>query len=140
MAVQQKEHMEVHRNGEFVQKKRIVEASPTTQAILVSRISKFAWLIVGVISILVAFRFILQMIGANAGSGFVNFIYSLTYWLVAPFQAIVPNATYTGGVIEVASIFSLVVYPILGWIIVRGFRIIFSETNSTRSETTIQHD
>lgn len=140
MAIQQKDRMEVHRNGEFVQKRRIVKSSPTTQAILVSRITKFGWLVVGIIEVLVAFRLILQMIGANAGSGFVDLIYTLTFWLVAPFQAIVPNATYTGGQIEVASIFALIVYPILGWIILRGFQIIFAESNSTRSETTVQYD
>jgi len=140
MAVEQHEHVEVHRNGDYVQKRQVIESSPSTQAILVSRITKLTWLVFSVIEVLIAFRLVLQMIGANPGSGFVNFIYSLTQFLVAPFLAIVPNITYTGGVIEVASIFALVVYPILGWIIVRAFRIIFADSRSNRSETTVLYD
>jgi len=140
MTVQQNKHVEVHHNGDYVQKRRVVESSPSTQAVLVSRISKFIWLVFGVVEVLIVFRLILQAIGANAGSGFVDFIYSITQIFVLPFQAIVPNITYTGGVIEIASIFALVVYPLLGWIIVRAFRIIFSDTKSTRSETTVQYD
>lgn len=140
MTVKQEKHVSVHRNGDYVQKRRVVQSAPSTQTVLVARISKFTWLVFGVLEVLIAFRLVLQMIGANPGSGFANFIYSITQIFVLPFQAIVPNVTYSGGAIEIASIFALIVYPILAWVLVRAFRIIFSDARASHSETTVSYD
>lgn len=140
MAVQREEQVEYFQNGDVVEKRRVVKSGPSTRTVFVSRASRLIWFGVSVLWLLIAFRFFLLAIGANAGSGFVNFIYSVTVVLVAPFQFITSNMTYDGGVIEVASIFAMVVYPIIGWGIIQLLAIIFSDTRSTHQETTVQYD
>src|SRR6478609_2357189 len=46
------------------------------------------WYILGVIEILLAFRFVLKLLGANPNSGFVDFVYSVSGVLTAPFDTI----------------------------------------------------
>lgn len=70
--------------------------------------------IAGVIEVLLAFRFILKLLGANPSSGFVSFLYSVTGFFIAPFSGIFnslvnrgPSLTY---VFEPASIVAMIVY------------------------------
>lgn len=140
MAVRQEKRVEVHQDGDYVEKRRIVESGPSGRTLFVSRSTKLLWFIVSVIEILIAFRFILLAIGANAGSAFVDFIYSITAVLVAPFQFITPNDEYTGGVVEIASIFALFVYPIVVWGIIQLIWIVFADSRRTHQETMVHYD
>lgn len=70
--------------------------------------------ITGVIEVLLAFRFLLKLLGANPSSGFVSFLYSVTDFFTAPFSGIFsslinrgPSLTY---VFEPASIVAMIVY------------------------------
>lgn len=79
--------------------------------------------ITGFLLILLAFRFVLKLLGANPDSGFVNFIYTVTNVLTAPFDNIFGVTRSTTG--EVSSVFEpsiLVagaVYALIGWGIVK---------------------
>ncbi len=81
------------------------------------------WYIVGLISVLLAFRFVLKLLGANPQSGFVDFIYAITYVLTAPFDNIFGVTKATTG--EVNSVFepsilvAAAVYALIGWGIVK---------------------
>lgn len=81
------------------------------------------WYIVGFILILLAFRFVMKLLGANPDSGFVNLIYAVTNVLTAPFDNIFGVTRATAG--EVRSVFEpsiLVagaVYALIGWGIVK---------------------
>lgn len=81
------------------------------------------WYIVGFILILLAFRFVMKLLGANPDSGFVNLVYAVTNVLTAPFDNIFGVTRATAG--EVRSVFEpsiLVagaVYALIGWGIVK---------------------
>lgn len=81
------------------------------------------WYIVGFIEILIAFRFILKLAGANPSSGFVDFIYSVTGVLTAPFDSIFGVAsTKTGdvqSVFEPSILVAAAVYALIGWGVVK---------------------
>ncbi len=47
--------------------------------------TRVVWFIAGLILTLLAFRFVLSLLGANRGNGFASFIYAVTYPFVAPF-------------------------------------------------------
>lgn len=85
------------------------------------------WYIVGAISILLAFRFILKLFGANQSSSFVDMIYSISGVLTGPFDNIFGVSKTTSG--EVDSVFepsilvAIIVYVIIGWGIVKVFNI-----------------
>lgn len=75
--------------------------------------------ILGVLEILLLLRLVFKLLGANSGSGFVSFIYSVTDILVAPFSAIFHTATTQGvettSVLEPATIIAMVVYALVAW-------------------------
>jgi uncharacterized protein YggT (Ycf19 family) len=80
-------------------------------------------LIVGVIDVLIAGRFLLKLLGASTQSSFVNLIYSASSPLVAPFHGIFPNTGSTGNVFEPAALVAIAVYAVLGWGAVALIRI-----------------
>lgn len=85
--------------------------------------SNIVWYIVGLIEILLAFRFALKLFGANPSSGFVDFIYSITNVLTAPFDSIFGVTSADTGdvqsVLEPSILVAAAVYAILGWGIVK---------------------
>ncbi len=86
--------------------------------------ANIVWYVVGLIEILLAFRFALKMFGANPTSGFVNFIYSVTGILTLPFDKIFSvGRPETGDVVrsvfEPSILVAAVVYLLLGWGIVK---------------------
>lgn len=62
--------------------------------------------IAGALEVLLLFRFVFSMTGANPASGFVGFIYAVTNFFVAP---------YSSFVFEPGTLVAMVVYPILAF-------------------------
>lgn len=73
----------------------------------------------GVIEILLIFRLVFKLTGANPSSSFVNFIYTLTQMFIIPFEGIFHKTTTSGvettAVLEPATLVGLAVYAILAW-------------------------
>ncbi len=68
----------------------------------------------GIVYALLALRFVLGMIGARSGAGFVQFIYTITDPLYAPFRAMMPTPEAPGGYrFESSILVALVVYALL---------------------------
>lgn len=139
MANERKESVHVEKQEGFEQGKRVVEYSTPTSQVLLSRIVKLLWLITTVILALIAFRFVLMLIAANPASEFANFIYRLTDVFVRPFMGVTPVPNLAGGsVIDVASLFALIVYPLLTWVIVWLIRILFTSPRQAHRVTTVR--
>ena len=72
-------------------------------------------LIVGVVDVLIAGRFLLKLLGASAQSGFVSFIYGVTAPLVGPFHGIFANSGAANNVFEPAALVAIAVFALIGW-------------------------
>ncbi|MBX4186977.1 MAG: YggT family protein [Candidatus Doudnabacteria bacterium] len=87
--------------------------------------TQIVWYILGIIEVLLGFRFILRLIAANPAAGFTHFINTVTQPLVQPFANIVRVARVTGstatGVVDWNVIIAMAVYWLLAWAIVRLF-------------------
>ncbi len=83
--------------------------------------------VLGVIEILLAFRFLFKLLGANSASSFVSFIYSLTGIFTAPFTGIFSSSVTNGlsakSVFEPATLIGMVVYAICAWGLIRLIRL-----------------
>jgi hypothetical protein len=79
--------------------------------------------IVGVVDILIAARFLGKVLGASAQSAFVNFIYTVSGPLVAPFQGIFGNGGSKANSFETADLVAIAVYAVIGWGLVMLIRI-----------------
>ncbi len=74
---------------------------------------RIVYYIGGVIIALIALRFIFLLLGANRGSGFVDFIYDVSSVFVAPFVGIFGQPTFGVSYVETASIVAIIIYGLV---------------------------
>jgi hypothetical protein len=79
------------------------------------RSNQIIWYILGLLEVLLAFRFALKTLGANPYVGFTSFIYALTNPLTAPFNGILGSSTFGSAIIEASTIIAGIVYLCLAW-------------------------
>lgn len=101
--------------------------SPTTKPLYKG--IQIVWYLVGLIEALLIFRFILKLLGANPGAGFVSFIYSITQFFAAPFLSIFSKTQIQGITLEWTTLLAMGVYWFAAWAIVKLF--LMSKTVST---------
>jgi hypothetical protein len=91
--------------------------------------TQIVWYILGALEIFLAFRFVLQLLGANPSAGFSQFIYGVTYVFSAPFNTVFRFTRVGGSIFEWTTLLAMIVYWILAVGIVRAF--LMSKTVST---------
>ncbi len=67
----------------------------------------------GAIIALLSVRLIFQLLGANQGSTFVDFVYGLSAVFVAPFFGIFGEPTFEKSQLETSTLVAIVIYAIL---------------------------
>lgn len=83
--------------------------------------TQIVWYLLGLIEILLAFRFVLKLLGANPDAGFSSFIYGVTYVLAAPFLSVFRITQVAGSVVEWTTLLAMFVYWVLAIGIIRLF-------------------
>lgn len=106
--------------------------SPSTKPLY--RGTQIVWYIVGLIEVLLAFRFVLKFLGANPGAGFSHFIYGVTYVLAAPFLSVFRISRVEGSVFEWTTLLAMFVYWLVGYGIIKLF--LMGKTVSTPEAAT----
>ncbi|MBX4190914.1 YggT family protein [Candidatus Saccharibacteria bacterium] len=105
-------------HDEVVEDRRV---TPATGSYIQSVLSQIIWFVAGVITVLLAFRFVLTALAANPANGFVNFIYDVSHPLAAPFFGMFNyNDVYirgTGSHFEVYTLLAMAVYLAAAWIL-----------------------
>jgi hypothetical protein len=115
---------------------------PSVERVAVTQESRYNFraaavvgLIVGVVDVLIAGRFLLQLLGASAQSSFVNVVYSVSAPLVAPFHGIFGNSGSSTNIFEPAALVAIAVYALIGWGVVMLIRIV-TAPRGTRPATS----
>lgn len=85
-------------------------------------------------TILLGFRFVLKLLGANPLAGFTNFIYTLSSPFASPFLNVFKASRVEGSVFEWTTILAILVYSLVAWGIVKIF--FMSKTISTPEAAT----
>lgn len=81
---------------------------------------RVVWYIAGVLLALLAFRFVLSLLGANRGNGFADFVYSVTYPFVVPFFGLFGyQVQYGVSRFEVETLVAMAVYALIAYAIVK---------------------
>jgi hypothetical protein len=81
----------------------------------------FINIVVGVVELLLTFRFIFEFLVVNTGTPFVAWLYGVTAPLVAPFSKILPNWKVSGFVVDFAVVAALIVYALAGYFLLMLF-------------------
>ncbi|MDQ6909694.1 MAG: YggT family protein [Actinomycetota bacterium] len=108
---------------------RVERVAPVEQVAVVEhgrynfRAAAVVGLIVGVIEVLIAGRFLGKLLGASTQSSFVGFLYGVTDPMVGPFRNIFANSGSSNNVFEPAALVAMVLFALIGWGIVVLIRI-----------------
>lgn len=101
--------------------------SPTTKPLY--RGIQVIWYLLGIVEIILAFRFVLKLFGANPSAGFSGFIYTISYPFSAPFLNVFKMTQIQGSIFEWTTLLAIFVYGLLAWGIVK--LLLMSKTVST---------
>jgi len=94
--------------------------APSTKPIY--RGTQIVWYILGIIEVLLAFRFVLKLLGASTGAGFTQFIYGITYPFAQPFLAVFKKTQVVeGSSLEWSTLLAMLVYWVLAIAIIKLF-------------------
>ncbi len=79
-------------------------------------VTRIVWFIAGVLLVLLAFRFIFVLLGANPANGFANFIYTASHPFVAPFFGIFGySIKYGVSRVELSTLVAMAVYALIAF-------------------------
>lgn len=88
-------------------------------------LSRIIWIVAGVILFLLAFRFLLSLLGANRNNAFADFIYDVSYPFAAPFFGLFQydNINYGVSRFEIYTLVAMLVYAAIAWLLSRIFNL-----------------
>jgi len=117
------------------------------QRILTFKVTQLIWLLLGILEALIALRIGLKLIGANPESPIVALIYGFTYLFLFPFEGLVGSPTAGNMVLELSSMFAMLIYGLIAWAVERMVWLIFyrprgpvvavTETTTSENHTTL---
>ena len=95
------------------------------QRIFTFKATQLVWLLFGILEALIALRIGLLLIGANPNSPIVALIYGFTYLFLFPFEGLVGSPAAGNMVLELSSLFAMLIYGLIAWAIERTVWLVF---------------
>lgn len=108
----------------------------STQRIFTFKATQLIWLLLGILEAMIALRIILMMIGANPESGIVALIYGFTSLFLFPFTGLIGSPAAGNMVMELSSMFAMLIYALLAWAVERIVWLIFYRPRSSVVDIT----
>lgn len=97
-------------------------------------IEQVLYFLLGVLEVLLAFRFVFKLMGANQLGSFVQFVYRTSSIFIFPFEGIFRRAATQGietnAVMEPATILAGIIYAILIWGTIAFIKVVSGEAQS----------
>jgi hypothetical protein len=125
----------VQQSGDHIHEERIVRDVNLEYREALYRVTQFIWLLFGGLEALIGMRVLLLLIAANPANWFTMFVYRLSDVFLWPFRNIVANPAFQNHVFEITSLIAMIVYPLIGWAIVRLVWVIFYRTPTSQVTT-----
>jgi len=114
------------------------------QRVFTFKATQLIWLLFGILEGMIALRIALKLIGANPDSPIVALIYAFTALFLVPFTGLIASPVAGNMVLELSSMFAMLIYALIGWTIERIVWLIFyrprtSVLNVTETKTREHH-
>ncbi len=141
VAVDRREETLVTHHPGYVATEQIVRDVAAERRLGWFQFHRIMWSMLAFLEILLAFRFVLRMMAANANSGFAVLIYGITGIFVGPFNGLIGTPSSGGSSLEVTTLIAMAVYAMIFWGVVYVIRIVVDRPNvrsfirSTREQT-----
>ena len=131
-------------NDRMTEVRSVQQEPEREQRIFTFKITQLIWLFLGILEALIALRIGLKLIGANPESPIVAMIYGLTFLFLFPFEGMVATPTAGSMVLELSSLFAMVVYALIAWAVERTVWLLFYRprgpvVGTTQTTTSERH-
>jgi hypothetical protein len=94
------------------------------------------YFVLGVVEVILGLSFLFRLLAASESSGFVRFLYDLTYPLAHPFAGIFTDPTLgTSSVFEVSTLVAMLMYALLGWGLVALVQVVLAPRFASRQRS-----
>jgi len=113
-----------------------MDASSSSLTKPLYRGTQVVWYIAGILEVLLAFRFVLKLLGANSGAGFTSFVYQVTYPFTAPFLNVFRVSRVEGSVFEWTTLLAMLVYWGIAVAIIKLF-IMSKSVSASEADTKL---
>jgi len=108
-------------NGVNVKRQSVRTEQSVPTSVMAQRV---VWYVTGFIIVLLALRLVLQLLGANQGNAFVDFIYGLSGVFAVPFFGMFSyEPSYGVSYFEVSTLVAIIVYALAGWGVAKLFTL-----------------
>lgn len=98
--------------------------------------TQLVWLLVGILEGLLALRVLLKLIAANPNSPIAALIYTFTGLFLIPFRGLTVTPSAGGIVLEISTLFAMLIYGLLGWAVERLIWLVFYRPRGPVVEVT----
>jgi hypothetical protein len=131
-------------NERMTEVKSVQQEPEREQRIFTFKITQLIWLFLGILEALIALRIGLKLIGANPESPIVALIYGLTFLFLFPFEGMVATPSAGSMVLELSSLFAMVIYALIAWAVERTVWVLFYRprgpvVGTTQTTTSERH-
>jgi hypothetical protein len=113
------------------------------QRIFTFKATQLIWLLFGILESLIVLRIGLMLVGANPDSPIVALIYGFTYLFLFPFAGLIGSPAAGSMVLELSSMFAMLIYALIAWAVERTVWLIFYRPSrpmvATTQTTTSEH-
>jgi hypothetical protein len=106
------------------------------QRIFTFKATQVIWLLFGILEALIVLRIGLKLIGANPDSPIVTLIYGISYLFLFPFEGLVGSPATGNNVLELFSIFAMVIYALVALVVERSVWLLFYRPRKPRADLT----
>jgi hypothetical protein len=87
--------------------------------------TQLIWLLLGLLEVVLALRFVFKLIAVNAANPFATLLYNVTNLFVAPFASLTGAPAAAGMVLEISTLIAMIVYLLIAWGIERIVYVLF---------------
>jgi hypothetical protein len=123
-------------NERMTEVKSVQREPEREQRIFSFKITQLIWLFLGILESLIALRIGLKLIGANPDSPIVSLIYGFTYLFLFPFEGMTATPAAGGMVLELSSLFAMLIYALVAWALERTVWLVFYRPRGPVVDTT----
>jgi len=117
--------------------------SQRDQRVFTFKATQLIWLLFGILEALIVLRIGLKLIGANPDSLIVTMIYGFTTLFLFPFAGLIGSPTSGNMVLELSSMFAMLIYALIAWALERTVWLMFYRPRSpivgVTETTTSEH-
>ncbi len=131
-------------NDRMTEVKSIQQEPEREQRIFSFKVTQLIWLFLGILEALIVLRIGLKLIGANPASPIVALIYGVTYLFLFPFEGMVVTPSAGSMVLELSSLFAMLIYALIAWAVERIVWLLFYRprgpvVGTTQTTTSERH-